>query len=119
MSKVGRLSEAALSDKTVARLVKGAAAYAGLDADKYSGHLLRAGLATAAGDLGASLADLKRQTATNPPRSRLATSARPTSGATTSPRGCSAHAQRTVQLNSNPVGSTSPFHQLATDQPPS
>lgn len=62
MSKAGRLSGLALSDKAVARLVKTAAKAAGLDADKYSGHSLRAGLATAAGDQGAGLADLMRQT---------------------------------------------------------
>ncbi len=62
MSKAGRLSGRALSDKAVARLVKTAAAAAGLDAEKYSGHSLRAGLATAAGDQGAGLADLMRQT---------------------------------------------------------
>jgi site-specific recombinase XerD len=62
MSKAGRLSGRALSDKAVARLVKTAAASAGLDAESYSGHSLRAGLATAAGDQGAGLADLMRQT---------------------------------------------------------
>ena len=62
LSKAGRLSGAALSDKAVARLVKHAAAAAGLDAERYSGHSLRAGLATAAGDQGAGLADLMRQT---------------------------------------------------------
>ena len=62
MSKAGRLSGIALSDKAVARLVKTAAEAAGLDPDKYSGHSLRAGLATAAGDQGAGLADLMRQT---------------------------------------------------------
>ena len=36
--------------KAVARLVKQAAADAGLDPERYSGHSLRAGLATAAGD---------------------------------------------------------------------
>ena len=61
MSKAGRLSGIALSDKAVARLVKTAAATAGLDAANYSGHSLRAGLATAAGDQGAGLADLMRQ----------------------------------------------------------
>ena len=35
---------------------------AGLDQERYSGHSLRAGLATAAGDAGASLPDLMRQT---------------------------------------------------------
>ena len=41
MSKAGRLSGAALSDKAVARLVKTAAAVAGLDPERYSGHSLR------------------------------------------------------------------------------
>lgn len=61
-TKSGRLTGEALSDKAVARLVKQAAEAAGLDADRYSGHSLRAGLATAAGDAGAGLADLMRQT---------------------------------------------------------
>ena len=52
----------ALSDKAVARLVKQAARDAGLDPERYSGHSLRAGLATAAGDQGAGLAELMRQT---------------------------------------------------------
>ena len=43
-------------------LVKGTAGRAGLDPGRYSGHSLRAGLATAAGDTGASLPDLMRQT---------------------------------------------------------
>ena len=62
MSKAGRLTGTALSDKAVARLVKGAAQRAGLDPEHYSGHSLRAGLATAAGDAGAALPDLMRQT---------------------------------------------------------
>ena len=61
MSKAG-LSGTALSDKAVAQLVKTAAETAGLDPEKYSGHSLRAGLATAAADQGAGLADLMRQT---------------------------------------------------------
>ena len=62
VTKGGRVTGEALSDKAVARLVKGAAARAGLDPERYSGHSLRAGLATAAGDSGANLADLMRQT---------------------------------------------------------
>jgi len=62
LTKGGRLSGTALSDKAVARLVKQAAAAAGLDPDRFSGHSLRAGLATAAGEAGAGLADLMRQT---------------------------------------------------------
>ena len=62
VTKGGRVTGEALSDKAVARLVKGAAERAGLDPERYSGHSLRAGLATAAGDGGSNLADLMRQT---------------------------------------------------------
>jgi len=62
VTKAGRPTGTALSDKAVARLVKGTAGRAGLDPGRYSGHSLRAGLATAAGDAGASLPDLMRQT---------------------------------------------------------
>ena len=62
VTKAGRPTGEALSDKAVARLVKSAAGRAGLDPERYSGHSLRAGLATAAGDGGANLADLMRQT---------------------------------------------------------
>ena len=62
VTKAGRPTGVGLSDKAVARLVKGAALKAGLDPERYSGHSLRAGLATAAGDAGAALPDLMRQT---------------------------------------------------------
>ena len=62
VTKTGRVTGEALSDKAVARLVKQAALDAGLDPERYSGHSLRAGLATAAGDQGAGLAELMRQT---------------------------------------------------------
>jgi site-specific recombinase XerD len=62
VTKAGKVTGQALSDKAVARLVKQAARDAGLDPDRYSGHSLRAGLATAAGDAGAGLAELMRQT---------------------------------------------------------
>ncbi|MGI4953479.1 MAG: site-specific integrase [Janthinobacterium lividum] len=62
VTKAGRPTGVKLSDKAVARLVKGAAGRAGLDPERYSGHSLRAGLATAAGDAGAALPDLMRQT---------------------------------------------------------
>ncbi len=62
VTKAGRPTGIGLSDKAVARLVKGAAMRAGLDPERYSGHSLRAGLATAAGDAGAALPDLMRQT---------------------------------------------------------
>ncbi len=62
VTKTGKLTGGPLSDKAVARLVKQAALDAGLDPERYSGHSLRAGLATAAGDEGARLAELMRQT---------------------------------------------------------
>ena len=63
LSKAGRLSPMALSDKAVWRLVKQAARDAGLASPEgYSGHSLRAGLATAAGEAGADLAAVMRQT---------------------------------------------------------
>jgi site-specific recombinase XerD len=62
VTKAGKLTGTALSDKAVARLVKQAARDARLDPERYSGHSLRAGLATAAGDQGAGLAELMRQT---------------------------------------------------------
>jgi site-specific recombinase XerD len=62
VTRAGRVIGERLSDKAVARLVKQAALDAGLDAERYSGHSLRAGLATAAGDAGAGLAELMRQT---------------------------------------------------------
>ena len=62
VTRAGRVAGEKLSDKAVARLVKQAALDAGLDAERYSGHSLRAGLATAAGDAGAGLAELMRQT---------------------------------------------------------
>ena len=62
VTRAGRVTGEKLSDRAVARLVKQAALDAGLDAERYSGHSLRAGLATAAGDAGAGLAELMRQT---------------------------------------------------------
>jgi integrase len=63
LSKAGRLSGLALSDKAVWRLVKQAARDAGLaNPEGYSGHSLRAGMATAAGEAGADLAAVMRQT---------------------------------------------------------
>ena len=63
VTNTGRVTGDGLSDKAVARLIKQAARDAGLDhPERYSGHSLRAGLATAAGDAGAGLAELMRQT---------------------------------------------------------
>jgi integrase len=57
----GRLTGAPMSDKIVARLVKQACELAGLDPRQFSGHSLRRGLLTAAGDLQLPLVDLMRQ----------------------------------------------------------
>jgi len=63
MSKAGRLSGVRLSDKAVWRLVREAARDAGIEGwARFSGHSLRAGLATAAGEAGADLAQVMRQT---------------------------------------------------------
>lgn len=51
-----------LNDKTVARVVKKAAEAAGLDPACYSGHSLRAGLATSAAMAGAQERDIMKQT---------------------------------------------------------
>jgi integrase len=57
----GILEGETMSDKIVARLIKQACAAAGLDPTKFSGHSLRRGLLTAAGDLQLPLADIMRQ----------------------------------------------------------
>jgi len=63
MSKAGRLSAHRLSDRAVSRLVGQAARDAGLERpERFSGHSLRAGFATAAGEAGVDLARLMRQT---------------------------------------------------------
>jgi integrase len=63
LSKAGRPSAAQLSDKAVWRLVRVAAQEAGLEGwERFSGHSLRAGLATAAVEAGADLAQVMRQT---------------------------------------------------------
>ncbi len=63
MSKAGRLSAARLSDRAVSRLVGQAAQDAGIERpERFSGHSLRAGFATAAGEAGVDLARLMRQT---------------------------------------------------------
>ena len=51
----------AMSDKIVAHLMKQACTLAGLDPRKFSGHSLRRGLLTTAGDLQLPLVDLMRQ----------------------------------------------------------
>lgn len=51
-----------LSDHSVARIVKRAAAAIGLDPAPFAGHSLRAGLATAAARAGVAKRDIMRQT---------------------------------------------------------
>lgn len=58
--KGGKLTGARLSDRSVANLIKQVALAAGLDPKKYSGHTLRATLATAASAAGAPVQDIKR-----------------------------------------------------------
>jgi integrase len=60
VSTAGTLKGAAMSDKVVARLIKQACASAGLDPTKFSGHSLRRGLLTAAGDLQLPLPEIMR-----------------------------------------------------------
>ena len=61
VTSAGTLMTATMSDKIVARLIKQACVLAGLDPGKFSGHSLRRGLLTTAGDLQLPLADLMRQ----------------------------------------------------------
>jgi len=62
VNRHGNLQEGRLSDKAVALVVKRCAEAAGLDPAKYSGHSLRAGLATSAAAAGASERAIMNQT---------------------------------------------------------
>lgn len=62
VTRHGRVGESALTDRTVARVIKRAAAAAGLEADAFAGHSLRAGLATSAAKAGKSERAIMRQT---------------------------------------------------------
>lgn len=62
ITKGGILSDAALSDRAVADIIKHYAEKAGLDATRYSGHSLRAGLATSAAQHGVSSWKIRAQT---------------------------------------------------------
>jgi site-specific recombinase XerD len=61
VTKTGRVTGQALSDKAVVRLIKQAAEGAGLEAERFSGHSLRRGLLTAGADNRAQLVELMRQ----------------------------------------------------------
>lgn len=62
VDRFGRIGEAALSDRSVARIVQRAAAAAGLDPSTVAGHSLRAGFATTAARKGKGLDAIMRQT---------------------------------------------------------
>lgn len=62
VNRHGHVQPGRLSDKAVALVVKRYAAAAGLDASKYAGHSLRAGLATSAAIAGASERSIMAQT---------------------------------------------------------
>jgi len=61
LSKTGRPLGRRLSDYAVVRMIKAAAARAGIDPSGYSGHSLRSGLATSAAGAGATLAEIMDQ----------------------------------------------------------
>jgi integrase len=71
VTKGGKLTGAGLSDKAVVRLVKEKAAAAGYDPGMFSGHSLRAGLITAAGDAGVELPPVMRQARHSDPRTTM------------------------------------------------
>lgn len=62
VDKHGRISEGRLSPEAVAGVVKARVAEIGLDPTDYSGHSLRAGLATSAAMAGVSSLDIRKQT---------------------------------------------------------
>jgi integrase len=62
VDRFGRVRDAALSDRGVARIVQRAAAAAGLDPTTVAGHSLRAGFATTAARKGKGLDAIMRQT---------------------------------------------------------
>ncbi|MFN3649728.1 MAG: site-specific integrase [Armatimonadota bacterium] len=62
LNRHGGILEGRLSDKAIARVVKRAAEAAGLDPTRYSGHSLRAGLATSAATAGVSERAIMQQT---------------------------------------------------------
>jgi hypothetical protein len=61
VGKAGTLKGKAMADPVVARLLKQAALQAGLDPARFSGHSLRRGLLTNAGDRQEPLRDVMRQ----------------------------------------------------------
>lgn len=62
VTKGGVISDAGLSNRAVADIIKAYAEKAGLNPDKYSGHSLRSGLATSAAQNGISSWKIRQQT---------------------------------------------------------
>lgn len=58
----GAVTGQAICDRTISNVIKAHAKKAGLDPEKYSGHSLRAGLATSAAEHGFSSWEIRRQT---------------------------------------------------------
>ena len=61
ITSAGRLKATPMADRIVARLIKQACTLAGIDPRPFSGHSLRRGLLTTAGDLQLSIVDVMRQ----------------------------------------------------------
>jgi hypothetical protein len=80
VTKGGIITGLQLSDKAVVRLIKEVSTNAGLEPNLYSGHSLRAGLMTAAGDAGAELANAMRPSRHAQLKRRWVTSGPPISG---------------------------------------
>lgn len=62
VTRHGQISEARLSPEAVARIIKAHVSGIGLDPEQYSGHSLRAGLATSAAKAGVSSWKIRQQT---------------------------------------------------------
>ncbi len=62
VTRHGKISERGITSQSVALVVKERAQAAGLDASKYSGHSLRAGLVTSAAQIGVSSWKIRQQT---------------------------------------------------------
>jgi integrase len=62
ISKGGKVGKRALNPHSIAQLVKAAELAAGMDSSEYSGHSLRAGLATSSAKDGKAFHKIKAQT---------------------------------------------------------
>ncbi|MDE2344402.1 MAG: tyrosine-type recombinase/integrase [Betaproteobacteria bacterium] len=71
VTRVGRVTGHGLSDKAVVRLIKATAAAAGMKPKGFSGHSLRAGLITAAGEENVELPLVMRQARQKDPKTTL------------------------------------------------